>query len=183
MTRALVIACEQKFIDLDLKGSAAEGFFSGYASVFGETDLGKDVIEPGAFSRSLKAKGAEGIRMLFQHDPATPLGRWVTIREDKRGLFVAGELSPGVARAEEVRRLMKSGALDCLSIGFQTVRSRRDARTGLRHILEADLWEISIVTFPMLASARVSEVKQIGAPSGEQTLAQKLRRAARLLQA
>lgn len=185
MTHGLVIACEQKFIDLDLKGASSgagcEGFFSGYASVFGETDLGKDVIEPGAFSRSLRAKGADGIRMLFQHDPATPLGRWVTIREDRRGLFVAGELSPGVARAEEVRRLMKSGALDGLSIGFQTVRSRRDARTGVRHILEADLWEISIVTFPMLASARVSEVKQIDATGEGRTLAQKLRRAAHLL--
>jgi phage head maturation protease len=97
--------------------------------------------------------------MLYQHDPAAPIGVWTELREDERGLFVRGKLSGGVTRAREVHALMRAGALDGLSIGFRTVRARADAKTGIRHILEADLWEISVVTFPMLPGARVAAVK------------------------
>ena len=76
-----------------------------------------------------------------------------------RGVVTAAS-PPGVARAREVHALMKTGALDGLSIGFRTIRARQDAKTGVRRILEADLWEISVVTFPMLPSARISNVKQ-----------------------
>ena len=81
------------------------------------------------------------------------------IREDGRGLYVEGVLSDGVNRAREVRELIKARAVDGLSIGFQTVRAKSDPRTGVRQILEADLWEISVVTFPMLPGARISDVK------------------------
>jgi HK97 family phage prohead protease len=111
----------RKFASLELRGIAFDGSFSGYASVFGEVDLGRDVIERGAFRRSLEERGASGIRMLYQHDPAQPIGAWRTIREDERGLYVEGVLAPDVARAKEVHSLMNTGALDGLSIGFQTV--------------------------------------------------------------
>ena len=65
-----------------------------------------------------------GVRMLFQHDPAEPIGAWSVIREDGRGLYVEGRLATGVARAREVHDLMKAGALDGLSIGFEAVRAR-----------------------------------------------------------
>ena len=97
--------------------------------------------------------------MLYQHDPNQPIGRWTEIREDARGLFVRGRLTQGVARSREVLALMRSGALDGLSIGFRTVRASKDAGSGVRRILEADLWEISVVTFPMLPEARVAQVK------------------------
>ena len=164
-----------RYAGLTLKGVSGDGTFSGYASLFGEVDLGRDAIEAGAFAASIDKRGAGGVRMLFQHDPASPLGRWVTLKEDARGLYVEGQFASGVAKADEVRRLMKARALDGLSIGFQTVRARRDAKTGIRHILEADLWEISVVTFPMLPSARVSEVKEM---SSGALLAAKLRHAA-----
>lgn len=150
---------ERKFIDLALDRVAADGTFSGYASLFGVADMARDVVEPGAFARALSRRGAAGIRMLFQHDPAQPIGRWSEIREDSRGLFVRGELSDGVSRAREVLALMRGGALDGLSIGFRTVRATKDAKSGLRRILEADLWEISVVTFPMLPGARIESVK------------------------
>lgn len=147
------------FASLTLNGISGGGRFSGYASLFGEVDLGRDAIEPGAFSRSLARRGAAGVRMLYQHDPSEPLGSWKTLREDARGLYVEGQLTEGVERAREVHQLMKNGALDGLSIGFETVRAKTDAKTGVRRILEADLWEISIVTFPMLPAARISNVK------------------------
>lgn len=156
---AIIAGRERKFARIELKTLTEAGAFSGYASLFGEVDLGKDRVERGAFLKSLARKGAAGIRMLFQHDPAEPIGAWRLIREDSRGLYVEGVLSDGVARAREVYQLMKSRALDGLSIGFQTVRAKSDAKTGIRHILEADLWEISVVTFPMLPGARIREVK------------------------
>jgi len=172
----------RKFANLELAGVSGDGVFSGYASVFGEVDLGRDTIERGAFRQSLIERGAGQVRMLYQHDPAEPIGAWKTIREDARGLYVEGVLSPGVARAREVFSLMKTGALDGLSIGFRSVKARTDAKTGVRRILEAELWEISVVTFPMLPSARVSDVKHARFFRDRETeLVRQMRRAAKLM--
>lgn len=156
-------ASETKRAALSLDALEKDGTFSGYASLFGAVDLGQDAVEPGAFAKSLKARGADGIRMLYQHDPNEPIGRWTNIAEDRRGLFVRGQLSLATMRGREVHALMRDGALDGLSIGFRTVRARKDAG-GIRRIVEADLWEISVVTFPMLPGARVSEVKKRAQP-------------------
>ena len=150
---------ERKFVDLALESVEADGIFSGYASLFGKVDLGKDVVERGAFARSIEKRGAGGIRMLFQHDPNEPIGTWMEVREDARGLFVRGRLSKAVTRSREILGLMRGGALDGLSIGFKTVRARNDVAAGVRRIVEADLWEISVVTFPMLPEARIQTVK------------------------
>ena len=147
-------------IPLDLKSVDDEGVFEGYASLFNREDLGRDVIVPGAFAESLKSRGAPRIKMLFQHDPAEPIGVWDEIREDTNGLYVRGRLMTAVARAREILALMRAGAIDGLSIGFKAVRGKRDARSGIRRLEKVDLWEISIVTFPMLPGARVAAVKQ-----------------------
>lgn len=144
---------------LDLKSIEDDGVFEGYASLFNREDLGRDVIAPGAFHESLQKRGAAGIKMLFQHNPSEPIGVWDEIREDGRGLFARGHLMSDVVRAREVLSLMRAGALDGLSIGFKAEKARRDAK-GVRRIEKIDLWEISIVTFPMLPEARVAAVKQ-----------------------
>ena len=172
----------RKFANLELAGIAGDGTFSGYASVFGEVDLGRDRIERGAFLSSLVERGATGVRMLYQHDPNEPIGAWKTIREDSRGLYVEGVLADGVSRAREVHQLLKNGALDGLSIGFRTVRAKTDAKSGVRRILEADLWEISVVTFPMLPSARVQNIKNARWFRDKETeLVRAMRRAARMM--
>ena len=153
---------ETKVAAADLSGIDGEGTFSGYASLFGVADLSGDLVMPGAFLRSVAARRASGIRMLYQHDPAEPIGVWTTIREDARGLYVEGRLAKGVKRAREVLDLMREQALDGLSIGFRTVKAKAEAKSGLRRIVEADLWEISVVTFPMLPGARVASVKSAG---------------------
>jgi HK97 family phage prohead protease len=163
---------ETKFAAAGLGDVEADGSFSGYASLFGEADLNRDVVMPGAFAASLARRGAAGVRMLFQHDPAAPIGVWTEIREDARGLFVRGRLMTDVAKGREVLALMRAGAIDGLSIGFRTVRGRTDAKTGIRRLLEVDLWEISVVTFPMLPAARVSAVKAVGAAQLAQTIRQ-----------
>lgn len=144
---------------LEMKAVFEDGTFEGYASLFGAEDMGRDVVERGAFAESLRAKGAAGIKMLFQHDPAEPIGVWEEIREDARGLYVRGRLMTAVSKAREVLALMRAGALDGLSIGFKAQKTQRDARNGVRRILKVDLWEISVVTFPMLPQARIAAVK------------------------
>ena len=158
-----MLQVETKRAGLDIEDVATDGTFSGYASLFGQVDLGQDLVERGAFSRSIRQRGAGGIRMLYQHDPAQTIGTWHDIREDERGLFVHGRLSTSSPKAREVLGLMRDGALDGLSIGFKTVRARAGSAGGVRRILEADLWEISVVTFPMLPGARIAEVKADGA--------------------
>ncbi|MCB1484196.1 MAG: HK97 family phage prohead protease [Hyphomicrobiaceae bacterium] len=144
---------------LETKQVLEDGTFEGYASLFDAEDMGRDVVMRGAFTESLRAKGASGIKMLFQHDPSEPIGVWEEITEDAKGLYVRGRLMTAVTKAREVLSLMRAGALDGLSIGFKAQRTQRDARTGVRRILKLDLWEISVVTFPMLPSARVASVK------------------------
>jgi Escherichia/Staphylococcus phage prohead protease len=186
---------EVKFAACDLKAVEADGTFHGYASLFGEVDLGQDLVMPGAFRDSLRLRGARGVKLLFQHDPNEPIGVWLELAEDSRGLFARGRLMPEVTRAREVLSLMRAGALDGLSIGFRTVKGRTDAKTGVRRLDQIDLWEISIVTFPMLPEARVSAVKRgpgrtawrtrhvSGLGSDRLRLLRSLRRATRLLRA
>ncbi len=173
-------ADEVKYGGEPLSVVGVDGMFEGYASLFGVVDLGRDVVTAGAFAESLARRGARGVKLLWQHDPAEPIGTWDGLTEDERGLFVRGRLDLGVARAREVHALMKSGAVDGLSIGFRTVRSRRDAG-GIRRIEKLDLWEVSVVTFPMLPDARVRAVKRQPASAREAELADAIRRAARML--
>ncbi len=150
---------ELKFTALDLKRVEPDGAFSGYASLFGVEDMGRDIVLPGAFRDSLAARGARGIKMLLQHKPEEPIGVWEELREDARGLFARGRLMLEVARARETLSLMRAGALDGLSIGFRAIVGHRDTKTGIRRLAKVDLWEISIVTFPLLPQARVAHVK------------------------
>lgn len=155
----LPFAREAKFLPQPLTRIEPDGAFEGYASLFRIADLGKDIVEPGAFRESIARRGVSGVRLLWQHDPTEPIGRWLVLREDARGLYVRGRLSLAVARAREIHALMRDGAIDGLSIGFRPEKARKEPRTGLRRLEKVDLWEISVVTFPMLPQARVSAVK------------------------
>ena len=140
-----------------------DGVVEGYASLFGEIDQARDMVMPGAFRRTLAQRGLRRIPMLFQHDPAEPIGVWLDLREDHLGLRARGKLIPDVQRSREIFALVRDGAIDGLSIGFRTVKGRVEPRSRVRKLIEVDLWEISIVTFPLLAGARVHAAKQ--APS------------------
>lgn len=170
---------ERKFAPARISAVDADGTFEGYASLFGRADLSGDIVLPGAFALSIEARGAAGIRMLWQHDPDEPIGSWIEVREDAEGLYVRGQLTTEVARAREVLGLMRDGAIDGLSIGYRTVEARKDARSGTRKLIKVDLWEISVVTFPMLPEARIRSVKGGALPS-ERTFERWLRRDAGL---
>lgn len=153
---------EIKLARLDARTLNDTGLIDGYASIFEITDQTGDVVTTGAFAKSLIARPAGQVRMLWQHDPSEPIGVWEEIAEDARGLRVRGRILEEVARGREVLSLLRAKAVDGLSIGFRTIRSRMDERRGVRLLLEVDLWEISIVTFPMNDAARIAGVKQAG---------------------
>ncbi|MBV8799274.1 MAG: HK97 family phage prohead protease [Alphaproteobacteria bacterium] len=132
--------------------------FAGYASLFGVADGAGDVVAPGAFAKSLARNGIERIRMLYQHFAHEPIGVWEEIREDTRGLYVRGRLTTEIERGRDVLALLKDGAINGLSIGFKTQRARRDTATGRRVLLEVELWEVSIVTFPLLQGSTVTAI-------------------------
>ncbi len=140
----------------------------GYASLFGTPDHGGDIVAPGAYAASLQRLASEGraVRMLWQHDPAQPIGLWEEVREDGRGLYVKGRLLEAVEKSREAAALIAAGAIDGLSIGYRTVTAVKD-RQGRRLLRELELWEVSLVTFPMLRSARVAAK---GETSGAETL-------------
>lgn len=150
---------EKSRLGQPLSACSGTGVFVGYASLFGVRDAAGDMVMRGAFAASLKKRPPANIRMLFQHDPAEPVGTWLEMIENERGLYVRGRLDPRVQRAFELLSLLESGGLDGLSIGFRTVRATREKLSQTRQLHMIDLWEVSLVTFPMLAEARVSELK------------------------
>ena len=133
----------------------------GYASFFNELDSGGDIVVPGAFASGLRAARAErrSIKMLWQHDPSRVIGVWDEVYEDDRGLRVSGRLLADVAAGREAAALVEAGALDGLSIGYSVRRATRD-EAGRRLLRDVELWEVSLVTFPMLATARVGAKSQ-----------------------
>ena len=137
------------------------GEFEGYGSVFGNKDLGNDVIEKGAFSKSLRKRKAKGVKLLYQHKSDMPIGVFDEIKEDEHGLVVKGRLALKTQAGAEAYELLKMGALDGLSIGFRVNPKEvsYDKRANKRIIKEVDLMEVSLVTFPMNPQATVRSVK------------------------
>jgi len=155
------LGLEHKFVRIGETEMVKEGVrIAGYASHFGEVDKGGDVVMKGAYAASLKALDAKGarVKMLWQHDPSQPIGVWDAVREDARGLWVEGRILKDVARGREAAALIEAGAIDGLSIGYRTVKATKNDK-GQRLLNELELWEVSLVTFPMLPSARVEAAK------------------------
>jgi HK97 family phage prohead protease len=148
---------ETKFQQFDGETGLKKGSeISGYASVFGSADQGGDIVQQGAYAKSLASLIQSGrtVKMLWQHDPTQPIGVWDEVREDKKGLFVKGRLLTDVQAGSEALTLIKAGAIDGLSIGYRTVEAAKNSN-GQRMLHELELWEVSLVTFPMLTEALV----------------------------
>lgn len=155
---------ETKDMAVDLTAAADSGAIEGYASLFGIEDQGGDIVAPGAYAASLAKLTQAGrrVKMLWQHDPAQPIGVWDEAREDERGLWVKGRILTEVAKGREAQALIKAGSIDGLSIGYRTVKAQKQSG-GQRLLQELDLWEVSLVTFPMLPEARVAAKSEVPA--------------------
>jgi HK97 family phage prohead protease len=142
------------------------GRFCGYASKFGNEDLGGDVVAKGAFTKSIAATGVRGVKMLYEHDHLCPVGIWNDLAEDDNGLMSDGMLllpdengRGGLRKAEEAYTLLKAGVLDGLSIGYRVKKASHDRTKQVRILEEVELKEISLVLFPMNEEAVISSVK------------------------
>ena len=87
--------------------TTGQGVFSGYGSIFGNEDQGNDVVQKGAFTKSLNTRPASKVKMLFQHKTDEPIGVFEDIREDEKGLFVKGRLALGTQKGRETYELLK----------------------------------------------------------------------------
>lgn len=145
----------------ELKELKEDGSFSGYGSIFGNVDLGSDIVEKGAFKRSLaEHKAAKTMpKLLWQHDTRQPIGIYTVMAEDEKGLYVEGQLALKTAQGAEAYELLKLGALGGLSIGYRVKTYEYDTETYVRTLTDVDLWECSLVTFAMNPEAQVSAVK------------------------
>lgn len=152
---------EHRAYALAIRAAGDDGTVEGYGSVFGVRDTYDDVIQPGAFATSLGAHRAAGTMpaMLWQHDPEEPIGVWTDMVEDEKGLRVKGRLVLDAERGRAAHALLKAGALNGLSIGFMAKQWAYDRDTDVRTLTEIDLWEVSMVTFPAQARARITNVK------------------------
>ena len=157
---------EYKEYSYDFKDITEEGVFTAYASTFGgEPDSYDDIIEKGAFSKTLSKGGRNknGIMMLWGHDHTKVLGVWPEIKEDSKGLYVKGQIALKTQLGSETYELLKIGAVKGLSIGYSVIDSKiiRDAKGNFlqRVLKEIDLWEVSLVTFPANLNAQVTGVK------------------------
>lgn len=144
-----------------MTGFSSIATVEGFAARYNAPDLNGDIIKPGAFERSLKNRTAP-VRMLYQHASDTPIGRWTDFRETTTGLVATGALLLSSQKAREVYALIAGGALDGLSIGYRTVRAQKIPGAKGRRIIEAELWEVSIVTFPMAPGARITHIESDG---------------------
>jgi HK97 family phage prohead protease len=151
---------EVRSFQLEIR-AAEDGTVEGYGSVFDVQDSYADVIEKGAFAKSISThKSAKSMpAMLWQHDSSQPIGVWTSMSEDDNGLRVTGRLAMDTVKGKDAHALLKMGALNGLSIGFMTKQYRYDEETDIRTLTEVDLWEVSLVTFPANTQARVTQVK------------------------
>ena len=138
---------------VDLKMDGDTGRFKGYASVFGGVDSYGDTIIKGAFESTLRKNGKP--KMFYNHQWDMPVGKWLVAKEDDHGLYVEGELTPALSRAEDVRAAMKHGTIDGLSIGGYIERGDYAETENGRVIRKwGSLIEVSPVVFPADTSAR-----------------------------
>jgi HK97 family phage prohead protease len=171
-----------KAISVKAEDVRDDGTFAGYGSVFNVEDAGFDIVLPGAFAASLAEHRKAGSmpKLLWQHDPWEPIGIWTEMREDSRGLYCEGKLLTDIELGRKAHVLLKNRAIDGLSIGYDCQEWEIEEGEAapppaggpmgaywcgpqVRRLKKINLWEVSVVTFPMNTEARVSTVKR-GAP-------------------
>lgn len=151
---------EYKSVSFELESTNEDGEFSGYAAVFGNLDSGGDIIEKGAFTRTI-ADDFNRIKILSQHNSNDlPIGKPLELREDEKGLYIRGRISD-TQIGRDIRTLLKDGVLAELSIGYDAIDFDVDGDTGIRHLKEIKLWEVSIVTWAMNDQAQIDGVKSL----------------------
>ena len=141
---------------MTFKFNEESGTFEGYASVFGGVDSYGDTVVVGAYKSTLENR-ERPVRMRWNHY-GDVVGKWLEMYEDEKGLYVKGQLTPGHSKAEDIKALLKHGAIDGLSIGYYIVDAEAN-KFGGRNLKEIELVEISIVEEPADLGASITSIK------------------------
>lgn len=145
---------------LDPESLSDAGSFTGYASIFGVIDTYGDIVDPGAFRKTIKEK--KRFKLLWSHNAQDPAIGFVELEEDEKGLRIThGQLYLEMERGREIYINLKNGTLDGLSIGFKTIKESIDRATNERHLKEIQLWEVSLCNFQACPGAVVTDIKAL----------------------
>jgi len=148
---------ETKDFMFDIKSVEDNGIVEGYAAVFGNKDLGNDIIDPGAFKKTINER--KNVPLLWYHQPPEVLGLVFEMEEDNKGLKSRSQINLDTQLGREKFSLIRQGAIKGMSIGFEAIKETWDGT--VRRIKEIKLWEISLVTFPMNPLAQVTNIKAV----------------------
>ncbi len=167
---------EYKAFKFELESTGENGEFAGYAAVFGNIDSGRDIIEKGAFSKTIR-EDFDRIKILSQHnDCELPIGKPLELREDEKGLYIRGKISD-TQKGRDIQTLLRDGVLTEMSIGYDAIDFDFDGEKGVRRLKEVRLWEVSIVTWAMNDQAKIEEVKSVAEELTTEIKAGKITRA------
>jgi len=148
---------ETKDFMFDIKSVEDNGIVEGYAAVFGNKDLGNDIIDPGAFKKTINER--KNVPLLWYHQPPEVLGLVFEMEEDNKGLKSRSQINLDTQLGREKFSLIRQGAIKGMSIGFETIKEVWEK--DIRRLKEIRLWEISLVTFPMNPLAQVTNIKAV----------------------
>lgn len=149
-------------VEIKFDSSGKKGTFEGYASVFGVVDSDGDIILPGAFKKALSSQSRQ-VGMFFNHRTwELPVGKWLSLEEDSKGLLTHGELTPGLSVSTDLRAAMEHKTVEGMSVGFTVLKDDFDLiDTGRAFKNVQALREISICTFPANEQATVESMKSM----------------------
>jgi HK97 family phage prohead protease len=150
-------------IELKLFDTGTDGLIEGYGATFNSVDLGGDTVAPGAFADSLLQHASKGTTppMLWHHRIGSPVGKWLAMGEDGRGLRVRGQMNLDTSGGRDAYNHAKAGDSTGLSIGY-TVPPGGSTRTKTgRQLTKLNLHEISLTPLPMDEGARITQVKTV----------------------
>ncbi len=148
---------DTKNFNFELKTLDESGVFEGRLAVYGNIDELNDVVEPGAFAKTLQ-EGGDTVPLLWQHDPNQPIGT-LELHDTATALLCKGKLVLSVAKAAEAYALLRAKALRGLSIGYRTIKAISDPSAGIRRLKELRLYEGSLVSIGANPEALVTAVK------------------------
>lgn len=144
-------------LEINLSDDKKTGIIKGYASVYDNLNCFGYYISKGAYASVLKDNHSAP-KMFFNHDSmGVPVGRWTALKEDKKGLYVEGELTLGVSAAKDIYEALKAGTIDGLSVGIRIGDYEEDDAGNWKVLSIERLYEISICSFPADGKARISE--------------------------
>jgi HK97 family phage prohead protease len=171
---------EYKSFPLEIKDiDSKQGIFTGYCSSYGVKDAGGDIVDLGAFSKTIKERGPQSnrprVKCLYQHDPFHPIGKPLVLEEKSFGLYHETKLS-GTTMGKDALILLEEKVITEQSIGYSTIKAEN--KDGSRHLKELVLWEYSPVTWGMNEVTPITGVKSLEDP---EKLAKQMSKVQRIL--